>query len=183
MSRRALRPEHLWLLLAAAALALLLIGGGSYVVAKHQWAVNLMEQLEPRYARLAGLRASGDRLRATESELSANVGRLAFGPEGDPAQSGNEALQRLRTSIASHGLQVSSSQVLPAREEDGFLRIGLNLRVEGDLAKLQAFLRDMSAQQKPVIFSESIQLASQPMRSQQQTVSAQLNLFVLKVQP
>lgn len=183
MSLRALRPEHIWLLLAAAVLAVLLIGGVSAVVAKHQWAVNLIDQLEPRYARLAGLRAGGGRLRATETELSANLARLAYGPEGDPAQSGNEALQRLRAAIASHGLQVSSSQVLPAREEGAFLRIGLNLRVEGELALLRDFLRDMAAQQKPVIFSDSIQLASQPVRAQQQTVSAQLNLFVLKVQP
>lgn len=183
MSRRALRPEHIWLLLAAAVLAVLLIGGIGAVVAKHQWAVNLIDQLEPRYARLAGLREGGARLRATDSELSANLASLAYGPEGDPAQAGNEALQRLRAASASHGLQVSSSQVLPAREEGGFLRIGLNLRVDGDLEELRDFLRDLSAMQKPVIFSESIQLASQPLRAQKQTVSAQLNLFVLKVQP
>jgi len=181
MTRKSLRPEHIWLLAAAALLAVLLIAGISFVAAKHHWAASTMEQLEPRYARLAGLRAGGERLQATEKELSANLSRLAYGPEGDPAQAGNEALQRLRTAIASHGLQVSSSQVLPAREDGGFLRIGLNLRVEGDLAVLRDLLRDMAAQQTPVIFSESVQLASQPSRTQQQSVTAQLNLFVLKV--
>ncbi len=181
MNRTSLRPEHLWLLLGAALLAVLLIGGISFVVAKHHWATSLMAQLEPRYARLAGLRASGERLKATEKELSTNLARVAYGPEVDPAQAGNEALQRLRTAIAARGLQVSSSQLLPAREEGDFLRIGLNLRVDGDLAELRDLLRDMAAQQKPVIFSESIQLANQPSRRQQQSVMTQLNLFVLKV--
>ena len=179
MSRQALRPEHVWLLVAAALLTVLLMGGISFVAARHHWATSLMEQIEPRYARLAGLRADGGRMESMGKELSGNLGRLAYGPEGDPAQAGNEALQRLRTALASHGLQVSSSQVLPAREDGNFLRIGLNLRVEGELALLRDFLRDMAAQDKPVIFSESVQLSSQ--RSQKESVTAQLNLFVLKV--
>lgn len=181
MTRRALRPEHLWLLIAAALLAALLIGGISFVVAKHYWATSLMEQVEPRYARLEGLRASGPRLQSTEKELTLNLANLVYGPEGDPAQAGNEVLQRLRTAVASHGLQVSSSQVLPAREDGDFLRVGLNLRVEGEVGKLRDFLRDMASQQKPVIFSESIQLANQRSQPQQEVITAQLNLFVLKV--
>ncbi|MGB3072363.1 MAG: type II secretion system protein GspM [Ottowia sp.] len=181
-SPKALRSEHVWLLIAAAVLAAVLIAGIGFVAAKHHWATSTMEQLEPRYARLAGLRDSGERLKATEKELSANLARLAYGPDSDPAQAGNDALQRLRTAMASRGLQVSSSQVLPAREEGGFLRIGLNLRVDGDMTALRDLLRDMAAEQKPVIFGESIQFSSQPARTQQQNITTQLNLFVLKVQ-
>ncbi|WP_431777543.1 GspMb/PilO family protein [Ottowia caeni] len=85
--------------------------------------------------------------------------------------------------MASRGLQVSSSQVLPAREEGDFLRIGLNLRVDGELGALSDFLRDMAQIQAPVIFSESVQLSAQPFQARTQNVSAQLNLFVLKVRP
>jgi len=180
MNRKALRPEHLWLLLGGAVLALLFISAVSFVVARHHWATNLVEQLEPRYARLAGLRADGERLKATEQTLSANLTRLVYGADGDPAQAGNAALERLRTAMSTHGLQVSSSQVLPPREEGDFLRIGLNLRVEGDLTDLRDLMRDMAQMQTPVIFSESVQLSTQ---ARTQTVVAQLNLFVLKVRP
>ena len=183
MNRTAIRPEHLWLLIGGGLLAALLIGIGSYAAARHLAATNLISQIEPRYARLAGLRADGARLRLTEEALSTNLARLAYGPEGDPAQAGNAALQQLRTAMASRGLQVSSSQVLPAREEGDFLRIGLNLRVDGELEALSHLLRDMAQMQGPVIFNESVQLSSQPFQARAQNVSAQLNLFVLKVRP
>lgn len=183
MNRKTLRPEHVWLLIGVAVLAALLIGFGSYAVARYHSATNLMSQIEPRFARLAGLRADGARLRATEQALSTNLARLAYGPEGDPAQTGNAALQQLRAAMAARGLQVSSSQVLPAREEGDFLRIGLNLRVDGELAALSDLLRDMAQIPAPVIFSESVQLSAQPFQARTQNVSAQLNLFVLKVRP
>ncbi|MBY4595849.1 type II secretion system protein M [bacterium BD-1] len=183
MNRKALRPEHVWLLIGATALVALLIGIGSYAATRYHASTDLMSQIEPRFARLAGLRSDGVRLRTTEQALSANLARLAYGPEGDPAQTGNAALQQLRTAMASRGLQVSSSQVLPAREEGDFLRIGLNLRVDGELGALSDFLRDMAQIQAPVIFSESVQLSAQPFQARTQNVSAQLNLFVLKVRP
>lgn len=183
MIRKALRPEHIWLLLGATLLVAICISAFTYVVARHHWATTLMSDLEPRYARLAGLRADGARLRATDQSLSASLSRLAYGPEGDAAQAGNATLQQLRTAITARGLQVSSSQVLPAREEGDFLRIGLNLRVDGELPALRDFLRDMAQIQSPAIYSESVQLSAQPTRQGTQNVSAQLNLFVLKVRP
>lgn len=182
LNRNALRPEHLWLLLAGAVLVALLVSAVSFVITRHHWATDLVEQLEPRYARLEGLRASGATLQQTEQALSANLARLAFGAEGDPAQAGNAALQHLRSAMSSRGVQVSSSQVLPAREEGSFLRIGLNLRVEGELTALRDLMRDMAQPQTqmPVIFSESIQLSNQ---ARTDNVVAQLNLFVLKVRP
>ncbi|MBH1966421.1 MAG: general secretion pathway protein GspM [Comamonadaceae bacterium] len=182
IKRQALRPEHVWLLAGAALLAALLIAGVGYVAAKHHQAATVIEQLEPRYARLAGLREDGDRLRTTERALSANLARLAYGPEGDPAQAGNSALQQLRTAMTARGLQVASSQVLAAREDGDFLRIGLNLRVEGDLPALRDLLRDMAAMSDgPIIFSENTQLTQQPAQGRPNNIIAQLNLFVLKV--
>ena len=182
IKRQALRPEHAWLLAGAALLAALLIAGIGYVAAKHHQAATVIEQLEPRFARLAGLRADGERLRTTERALSANLARLAYGPEGDPAQAGNSALQQLRTAMSARGLQVASSQVLAAREDGDFLRIGLNLRVEGDLPALRDVLRDMATMSNaPIIFSENTQLTQQPAQGRPNNIIAQLNLFVLKV--
>ncbi|WP_051236192.1 type II secretion system protein GspM [Ottowia thiooxydans] len=184
IKRKSLRPEHAWLLAGAALLAAVLIAGVGYVVARHHEATRVMEQLEPRFARVAGLRASGERLRTTERALSDNFARLAYGAEGDPAQAGNAALQQLRTAMTARGLQVASSQVLPAREDGNLLRIGLNMRVEGDLPALRDFQRDMAANtQTPIIFIENTQLANQPAPGRPNNIVAQLNLFVLKVRP
>lgn len=180
MNRRALRPEVLWLLLAALVLLLVLLGAGGYVIAKHRWAGDLISQLEPRHARLAGLRADGERLRSTEQALAANLAGLAHGADGDAALAGNTALQHLRDASAARGLKVASSQVLPAREDGDFLRIGVTLRLEGELPALRDFLRDM-ATQRPTIFVDTLRLTRQSQRADSQAMTAQLELFVLKV--
>lgn len=182
MSRQRLRPEHLWLLIGAGLLLLALASAGSYVLAKHRWAGSLVEQLEPRHARLAGLRTDGERLQATDQTLAANLKRVAYGAEGDPAQDGNTVLQQLRDASARRGLRLSSSQVLPAREEGDFQHIGIQMRVEGDMPALRDFLRDLAAH-TPTIFSDSVQFSRQSRRADEQDVTVQLSLFILKVRP
>ena len=51
-------PERIWLALLAAALLACLALGAFKVYDKHRWAALRLAEIEPRYARLAGLQAS-----------------------------------------------------------------------------------------------------------------------------
>ena len=70
MSLLARRPERLWLLLWGALLLAALAGAASYAWAKHRWAVNRLADIEPRYARLAGLRDAGPQIDALQRDLA-----------------------------------------------------------------------------------------------------------------
>ena len=89
----------------------------------------------------------------------------------------------MRDLATARGLRVSSSQAAAAREDNGFDRIGLNLRVEGEWPQLVELLRELP-QQRPVIYATGLQLGAQSVGRQQQdappTVYGQFDLYVLK---
>ena len=90
-------------------------------------------------------------------------------------------LQKVRDLATARGLRVASSQSAAPRDEKGFDRIGLSLRVEGDWEQLVALLREL-AQQRPAIFTNTLQLGAQlrGLRDQPQSMFGQLDLYVLK---
>ncbi len=151
---------------------------------KHRWAVDQLADIEPRYARLAGLRESDARIEELDRELADNLGRFVYTTEGDPAQVGNAALQRVRELAATAQLRVTSSQVLAPRETEGFHRVGLNLVVEGDWEPMLQFLQAL-ARQRPMIYSERMQLSRRgsPAPEAPQVIAGNFSLFVLKVRP
>lgn len=155
MSGQAVKLGQRWVLLGTlVALALPLLLLASYVVQRHRQAEDALSQLEPRHARLLGVLAQRDDIvRVTEQaqELRANY----LYPAGqDSTQTGNTAQQRMRDLLTAAGLLVRSSQVLPAKEEHGFDRIGLTLTVEGDQLALQAALAELSVQRPLVLLSD-----------------------------
>jgi general secretion pathway protein M len=165
------------------ALALLLLVGGviAYAVSKHVWAVGRLAELEPRHARLLGIEASGPALDKALIERRALFGRHAYASSQDVARAGSEAQQRVREVFTKAGLEVSSTQVLPAKAVDGFDRIPLVIRVDGDLAALQSALVVLPAQ-SPSLFVEAlnIQTSGTPKPDGAQRLSVQINLFVLR---
>lgn len=178
------RPERLWLLLWGALLLAALAIAASYVWGKHRWAVERLADIEPRYARLAGLRDAGPQIDELERALAGNLTQFAYPAEGDAAQVGNAALQRVRELAAAAQLRVSSSQVLAPRDADGFQRIGLNLTVEGDWSQTLQFLQAL-ARQRPMIHSDRIQLVRRgsPAPEAPQVIAGTLGLYVLKALP
>ena len=178
------RPEHRWLLLWGLLLLAALAVAATQLWNKHRWAVDQLADIEPRYARLAGLRESDARIEELDRELADNLGRFVYTTEGDPAQVGNAALQRVRELAATAQLRVTSSQVLAPRETAGFHRVGLNLVVEGDWEPMLQFLQAL-ARQRPMIYSERMQLSRRgsPAPEAPQVIAGNFSLFVLKVRP
>jgi len=196
MNRRlSLRPEQLWVLAAGCVLLLILLLGGGYAVRKHLWARETLASVEPRHARLAGLLQNQERITQIQQQLQANLAEYAYGPDQDAASVGNTALQRVRDLASTHGLRVASSQTGTPKEdaEQGFDRIGLELRLEGDWASTFELLRGL-ATVRPAVFTETAQFSAaganfrgrgnyNPNPVPNQTVAVQLGLFVLRQRP
>src|SRR6218665_673601 len=142
---RLLTPQSLLLLLVAA-VALPLAAGGAYVLQKHQWAQERLDQLAPRYARLLGLQGSADQLRAANAQAHALLAQYVYAANLDASQVGNNAQQRIRDIFSAAGLQIVSSQVLPPKEQGNVDQIPLAVRTEGELMALQSALAVMSSQ-------------------------------------
>ena len=156
--RRALLNRVAWLqALTVLVLALPLVGAGLYVWTLHQRVQTQLTDLEPRYARLAGLLERQADLKTLGVQANQQLERLAYPSSQDVTQAGNEAQQRIRSLFAESKLDIISIQVLPPKEEGKFDRIPINLRVEGDLAGIQDALVKLSSH-SPLVLVDSVAL-------------------------
>ncbi|MCW5235988.1 type II secretion system protein GspM [Verminephrobacter eiseniae] len=180
---RLLTPQSLLLLLVAA-VALPLAAGGAYVLQKHQWAQERLDQLAPRYARLLGLQGSADQLRAANAQAHALLAQYVYAANLDASQVGNHAQQRIRDIFSAAGLQIVSSQVLPPKEQGNVDQIPLAVRTEGELMALQSALAVMSSQNPAIIIDGlNVQTLGAVNADKPQKLSIQFDLFVLRVRP
>lgn len=181
--RRSLLNRIAWLQALTVLVLLLPIAGAAlYVWTQHQSVQNRLSDLEPRYARLAGLLERRADLQTLGVQANAQLARLAYPASQDVTQAGNDAQQRIRSLFADSKLDIISIQVLPPKEEPKFNRIPINLRVEGDLAGIQEALLKLSTQ-SPVVLVDSLTLqtigAVKPASIQR--LGGQFNFFVLRI--
>ena len=134
-----------------------LVALGVYVYEKHQAASARLSQLEPRYARLRGLAAQEADLTLLLDYTRKASEQYIYPASQDAAQAGNAAQQRIREILTAAGLQISSSQVLPAKPEKGFERIPLSFRAEGELLALESALAVLSTQ-LPLILIQDMEV-------------------------
>ena len=151
-----------WIILLGSALlvALPIIFSGVYIAQKHQWAKARLAELEPRYARLAGVdtqRASIDQALSRANHIQAEY---IYPRNLDAVQTGNAVQQKVRDLLTSAGLTVVSSQVLPAKEDKGFDRIPLTVRAEGELLAVDTAL-SVLGEQLPVLLMSDIEVRNQ----------------------
>ncbi|GAB4397000.1 MAG: hypothetical protein OHK0048_03760 [Rhodoferax sp.] len=147
----------LWQALIVALVLLPLLGGAYTVWTKHQRVQGILAELEPRYARLKGLLNNQARFEAAQQAAAQMLAQKAYPASQDVAKTGNEAQQRIRSLFAESGLDISSIQVLPAKEVNGFDRIGIQLRIEGNLTQVQTALTKL-ATQSPTVVVETMNL-------------------------
>ncbi|CAM5781019.1 type II secretion system protein GspM [Ottowia pentelensis] len=175
------RPEVLWLLLAGCVLLAAFAWASWTVVAKYRQASVQLADIGPRYARLAGMLQNKELFAQPANALTANLAQFVYPASDDASQTGNTALQKVRDLATARGLRVASSQSAAPRDEKGFDRIDLALRVEGSWPDLVATLRELT-QQHPAIFINTLQLGVQRHEVQgvAQLMFGQLDLYVLR---
>lgn len=186
MSKLGVRRVSVLLLIAACVL-LPLVWGGWYVMSKHSWAESKMAEVEPRYARLLGLESQSDDLTAAIKQAVAAREKFVYPVALDEAQTGNNAQQKVRDTLAAAGLQIISSQVLPSKEGKGFDRIPVVVRAEGEMLGVQSALAVLSGIQ-PAILIDDITIQSLSALHISSTKVAprlmmQLSLSVLRERP
>jgi general secretion pathway protein M len=155
-----------------------------FVVHKHIWAVDRLDTLGPRYARLAGLQTQQVQLEAAEQHLRSLLTKLTYLPAQDVSQAGNDAQQRIRTLLSQSGLEVVSSQVLAPKVDRLFDRVPLVVRTEGDLIGLQSALMVLTNQSPAILMDGlTVQVVGSAKADAPQRLSAQLSLSVLRIRP
>ena len=171
--------------LTLVALLLPLAGAAAYVWIHHQRIQGHLADLEPHYARLAGLVEHEAEIKAKNIQAKEQLARLAYPAGQDVTQTGNDAQQRIRSLFADSKLDIISIQVLPPKKEDTkFDRIAVNLRVEGDLAGIQNALAKLSAVSPAVVIDTlSLQTIGAARPASIQRLGGQVNLYVLRVHP
>jgi general secretion pathway protein M len=130
-------------------LAVLLVG--QYAVRKHLWAADRLAEIEPRHARLLGLRDAGSQLEQSLKEARAAVSRLGYPAARDAAQVGNDLQQLARRALQTAGMTIASSQVLAPRSDAGVDRVSVSVQAEGALSGLQVALAALQAETPAVL--------------------------------
>lgn len=152
--------EKLVLGATMAVVLLPLVAGGWYVLERHQVAQNQLTQLEPRYARLLGLEAQQADIDVQLARATEARAKYVYPATQDANQTGNVAQQKIREIFAAAGLQIISTQVLPAKEEKGYDRIPMVVRTDGELLALQSVLAVLSSQ-LPIVVIDSLDIQTQ----------------------
>lgn len=184
MKLRALSPGALLLLFVLGILFAALSVAGYYIYDKHQMAVRRLAELEPRHARLQGLQGSASSLEQAQSQAQRMVSQYVFPAETDANQVGNAAQQRVRNLFTAAGLQIVSSQVLPAKAEKNYDRVPLAVRAEGELLALQGALVGLSGQTPAILVrGMNVQTIGSVRADAPQRLAVQFDLFVLRGHP
>lgn len=166
-----------------AAVLAIVLGVGQYVVTNHLWAADVLEQIEPRYARLLGLRDTGGQMEEALKQARASLSRLGHPADRDAAQVGNDLQQVARRALQTAGLTVASSQVLAPRGEAGFERIAVSLQAEGPLGAVQVALAALQGETPRVTFdSLALQATRRAADDGTPIVSCSLTVSVLRLQ-
>lgn len=152
LQRRAVVSVTATVWLAVVTVALL----GQYVVREHLWATETLEQIEPRYARLLGLRDSAEALDRALKQSRSTLERLGYGVKIDTAQAGNDLHQLVRRALETAGVSVSASQVLTPRVEAELERISVSVAAEGPLSAVQVALAALQAETPRIMFDNFV---------------------------
>jgi general secretion pathway protein M len=162
---------------------LLLLLAGQYVYFKHVWAQETLGEIEPRYARLLGLKGAGVQLDQALKDAKTELVRLGYPAQRDAAQAGNDLQQVVRRGLEAARVTVSSSQVLATRNENGFDRVSVAVQAEGPLSRLQTALAALWAE-TPVISMDGlvIQPAGRFAEDGSPVVSCRITVSVLRLQ-
>lgn len=141
-------------------------------------------RLEPRIARLSGIKAFEAELAESSTLAQQQLVRLVYPPTSDRAGVAASLQSDIKELMTEAGLSVSNSQVLPLREEEHFDYIGVKLTVSGSLQSLDDALARL-ADFSPVVIIEALdawpgrQLRSRG-ESEVQEITASIRLVSLR---
>ena len=155
--------------------------------------VREIEAIEPRTSRLLGMMQSAEQLETTSGEARGVLRDLVLPAGRDSASVAASLQQDVREVMTDAGLSVTGSQILPTRRAEGYDRLILDLKVEGNVDSMDEALAELELL-RPMVFIESVKIkpsrsrTSRRRKQQQQQsvddprkVNAQFKLFALRL--
>ncbi|MFZ5655059.1 MAG: type II secretion system protein GspM [Pseudomonadota bacterium] len=184
MSRFPGRPARLVAILCLLPVALA-AGAWTAELGARIWRMaEVRADIEPRYARLAGIQARGEDILAAQRAAADWLARHAYPATADSGEIGTELQQRVRRLAEAAEVRVAGSQILPAREEAGFSIITVAGTLEGETGALAAFLLALQAEEPPIVVEKLAVQAPRARRGEASAdVNAQVNMSVLRLAP
>lgn len=151
------------------------------------WARDTLAMIEPRYARLAGLREVRPDIEAALVDVRKTLDRHAYPAATADDRIGTDLQQRVRRAAESAGLSVSGSQILAVRPATGFVHVPVSVTVEGTLEGLRSFLASLDAE-SPAIQVDNLVIQSAFRRRARgavddQRLTVQMNLAAIHLLP
>jgi len=118
----------------------------------------LVTQQREAIARFGELNARLPQLQAQHAALEQNVAAESGFLKGtNDALRAAEMQNRIKSIVASHGAQLMSTQILPARDENGFRRIPTQIVLSGPIEAIAAILYDCEYGE-PFLFVDTFQI-------------------------
>lgn len=111
-------------------------------------------RIEPRLARLQGLLNEQALLARRSEEAERLLRQLAYPADQDVTALAAALQADVRQLMDAAGMEVSNSQVLPARQEDLFERVIVKLTVSGTTEAFSTALAALSAQRPQLLIEE-----------------------------
>jgi len=146
-------------------LALLLalwLAGGFFLGHVERQAEADLAELEPRYARLAGLSDKRERILADLEAQNQAIGDMAYPKARDPNRIAADLQQELRRRIGDADAQVRGSSVAVVEPEDGkpFGRVAVSVTMSGTLDAVRAAFFSV-AEMRPVVYPVSARMQAE----------------------
>lgn len=140
--------------------------------------------IEPKYARLSGILARGEDIKAAQAGAVEWLAARAYPADADVGEIGTGLQQRVRQLAEAAEVRVAGSQILPVREEAGFAVITVAGTLEGETGALAAFLAALAAEHPPILVEKLAIQAPRARRGEQSAdVNAQASMSVLRLAP
>ncbi|MCP8899360.1 type II secretion system protein GspM [Gilvimarinus sp. HB14] len=140
-----------------------------------------VSRIEPQIARLKGLIEAEDQISMAARSAKRELSELIYAASGDPSAEGNNMQQSMRQLFERAGVEVSGSQVMPALEEEGLVRIRVRLIAKSRMEPLVDLLASLESH-RPLVVIDTVDLAPERRRNeddQELDVSIVLSSFVM----
>ena len=144
-----------------------------------QWAEETLEQITPRYARLAGLQHAESKITQSLHESQEHLAQFLYSPDTPVERIGTELQQRLRALATENGLAVPNSNILPAMSGEFIEIVSVVLTVQGSSEQFSRLLVSLQ-QERPALQVDEIQLAGGRGKARGQ-LSAQITISAMRL--
>lgn len=157
--------------------ALLLLAFSTDMLLRYQRYQSEIDRMMPRMAQIKGIQDAQQQIETAVAVAADEVARYVYPGAADDAALNSELQNKVRSAFTDAGMQVSGSQILPARPAGSVSQLLLDLTAVGSLEALETALGALK-QAQPVILVDSLRIEPVINTRADRTQSVQVNVRV-----